>query len=74
MSGKQIQHLYNRTEGGFVVYDHTEVIDIAHADYKTEIVHLIIKSPPTVKEVPKISLEGISNTFSGVLPDWIKMY
>ena len=46
MEGKQIQHIYHRTEGGFTIYDHTEVIIVANADYNTEILHLVLESPP----------------------------
>ena len=70
MSGKQIQHLYRRTAGGFVVYDRTEVIDVAHAELKTEILHLVLESPPKVDE-PIIGEEH--KTFYGVLPDWFAL-
>lgn len=61
MSGKQIQHIYRRSSGGYAIYEHTEVIEVAHADYKTKIVHLVLESLPTRDEV----LEQLS----GVLPD-----
>lgn len=78
MSGKQIQHLYRRNAGGFVVYDHTEVITVAHAELKTEILHLVIESLPTRDEVlellsiePETAIKG--NTLYGVLPDWFAL-
>lgn len=78
MSGKQIQHIYHRTAGGYALYDHTEVIDVAHQEDKTDIVHLLIELPTRdevldiLTDKPKITLEGAHNElFNGVLPDWL---
>ena len=70
MEGKQIQHIYHRTEGGFTIYDHTEVITVADADYNTEILHLILKSHQKVDE-PIVGEEH--KTLYGVLPDWFTL-
>ena len=80
MSGEQIQHLYRRNAKGCAVYERTEVITVAHADYKTEILHIVIESLPSRDEViellsgePETTLEGVSGTFYGVLPAWIAL-
>lgn len=70
MSGKNIQHLYHRSKGGYAIYHHTEVVEVAHQENKTEILHLVIESPPRVDE-PIIGERH--KTFYGVLPDWFAL-
>ena len=77
MNSKQIQHIYHKSEGGFAVYDRTEVITVAHADYKTEILHLVLESLPTREEVldllNEVAEERVDKgqTFYDMLPTWI---
>ena len=77
MSGHEIQHLYSRSKGGYLVYHHTEVVEIESQEDKTSIIHLeVLPEPlPTRDDVFDSLLNSKvwdgDGKFNGVLPDWL---